>query len=403
MQDSILTIHEMMAAGPNAPIENPYTLYARARRETPVLEVSGMGPDPAMLLTRYDDVHAALRDSERFSNASNGDRGIGILIGRTMIAMDGSEHLRNRALVTPALAPRALRGDFPKMVERIANELIDKFAQKRARNLAGSGTAELVREFTFLFPIRVFVEPLGLPAADVEKFHAWSIDLTRVTVDPPRGLAASAAIRAYLKPIIEAKRAEPADDIISTLVTSEVEGERLDDEQIANFLCLLIMAGAETSFHLIGSTLFALLTHDEALEEVRAHPDRIPLALAETLRWESPIQIVTREVAEDVEVSGSLIKKGRDVILGIGSSNRDETKFEDPDRFDLHRENGEHIAFGLGRHYCAGSRLALLESEIAIRTLFERLPNLRTDANVEPGRMSGFAFRSPTSLPVEFD
>ncbi len=186
MPDEIQTIAEMMSAGPNAPIENPYALYARARRETPVLEVAGFG-SPAKFLTRFDDVQTALRDSETFSSASNGERGIAIVIGRTIVGMDGSEHLRNRALVTPAVAPRALRGDFPSMVARIANELIDQFS--------GKGAAELVRDFTYLFPIRVFVEPLGLPAADVEKFHNWSVDLTRVASDPARGLAASAAIR----------------------------------------------------------------------------------------------------------------------------------------------------------------------------------------------------------------
>ena len=271
MSASFQTIQEMMAAGPNAPIENPYALYAQARRENPVVEITAMG-QTSMMLTRFDDVQSALRDWERFSNASNADRGIGILIGRTIIGMDGTEHLRNRALVTPAMAPRALRGDFPAMVERIAHELIDRFA----RTGAGTGRAELVRDFSFLYPIRVFVEPLGLPAADIERFHDWSIDLTQVVSDPARGLAASAAIREYLGPAIAAKRAEPADDIISTLVTSEVEGERLGDEQIANFICLLIMAGAETTYHLIGSTLFALLTHDDAMDEIRAHPDRMP-------------------------------------------------------------------------------------------------------------------------------
>ncbi|MBJ19153.1 MAG: cytochrome P450 [bacterium] len=388
------TIDEMMAAGPNAAIEDPYSLYARARRETPVLEVAGFG-SPARFLMRFEDVQSALRDWETFSSVSNGERGIAIVIGRTIIGMDGREHLRNRALVTPAVAPRALRGDFPAMVRRIADELIDRFA--------GKGSAELVRNFTYLFPIRVFVEPLGLPAADIERFHNWAIDLTQVANDPPRGLAASAAIREYLKPIIAAKRSEPADDIISTLVTSEVEGERLGDEHIANFLCLLIMAGAETTYHLIGSTLYALLTHGAALEEVRAHRDRIPLAVAETLRWESPVQVVTREAQADVEMSGVLIKKGTDVVIGIGSANRDESQFEDPDRFDLHREGAEHIAFGFGRHYCAGSRLALLEAEIGLGALFERLPNLRMDEGAEPGNMSGFAFRSPTSLPVVFD
>ena len=140
------TIDEMMAAGPNAAIEDPYSLYARARRETPVLEVAGFG-SPARFLMRFEDVQSALRDWETFSSVSNGERGIAIVIGRTIIGMDGREHLCNRALVTPAVAPRALRGDFPAMVRRIADELIDRFA--------GKGSAELVRNFTYLFPIRV--------------------------------------------------------------------------------------------------------------------------------------------------------------------------------------------------------------------------------------------------------
>jgi len=126
------------------------------------------------------------------------------------------------------------------------------------------------------------------------------------------------------------------------------------------------------------------------------------LAVQETLRWESPVQIVTREAREDMEVRGVLIEKGSDVIMGIGSANRDEAQFDDPDRFDLHREEAEHIAFGFGRHYCAGSRLALLEAEVGLGTLFERLPNLRIDKRAERPKMSGFAFRSPTSLSVAF-
>jgi len=401
------TIEDMLLAGPNAPIEDPYALYARARRETPVLTCSEAGL-ASYLVTRYDDVRLALRDHERFSSASNGERGIAIVIGRTIVGMDGAEHLRHRALITPAVAPRALRGDFPAMVRGIADELVDRFAAE--------GRADLVRDFAFLYPIRVFVEPLGLPPGDIEQFHAWSIDLTRVAHDPARGLAASAAIRAYLQPIIAAKRAAPGDDIISTLVTSEVEDDErggaahLSDEQIANFICLLIMAGAETTYHLLGSALYALLSHPDALEEVRVHPDRIPLAIEETLRWESPVQIVTREVREDVEMSGVTLERGRDVVLAIGSANRDESRFPEPDRFDLHRfdaaagdePSAEHIAFGFGRHYCAGSRLALLEAETALRTLLGRLPDLRFDPDAARAKMAGVAFRSPDTLPVRF-
>ncbi|MEM9174666.1 MAG: cytochrome P450 [Myxococcota bacterium] len=409
-RDAVEPIEAMMAQGPNAPIEDPYTLYARARREAPVARLAGV-ERPTFLFTRHADVRAALRDPARFSSASNGDRGIALVIGRTVVGMDGEEHLRHRALITPAVAPRALRGAFAERVERIADALIDPLAQ--------AGRADLVRDFAFLYPIRVFVEPLGLPPEDVERFHHWSIDLTGIAKDPARGFAAATAIRAYLEPIITERRKALGDDILSTLIRSEVpvpgkdETARLGDDQIANFLMLLIMAGAETTYHLLGSTLFALLSHPAALDAVRAAPDRIPLAIDETLRWESPVQIVTRELTADVEIAGVRIAKGSDAILGIGPANRDPEVFADPDRFDLERfapdaksadgAGVEHIAFGFGRHYCAGSRLALLEAETGLRRLLARLPNLRFDTEARPARMGGFAFRSPDHLPVRFD
>jgi cytochrome P450 len=202
--------------------------------------------------------------------------------------------------------------------------------------------------------------------------------------------------------VVERRRARPTDDLISRLVVAEVDGERLSDEEIISFLRLLVMAGAETTYHLMGSALFALLSDAALLRAVRDDRDLIAPLLDETLRWESPVQIVTRETAQDTVLAGVELPKGTDVIVGIGSANRDERRYADPDRFDIQRQGEPHIAFGFGKHYCAGSRLALLEATVGIEALFDRLPGMRFDSQVAPSRMVGVAFRSPDHLKVRF-
>jgi cytochrome P450 len=375
--------------GPN----DPYPVYRRLRDESPVLPVTSWTGGNSYLLTRYDDVREALRNDALFSNRSN-ERTVGAVFGRTIIEMDGREHLRHRNIITPALAPRALKGGFPAAVASIAHELIDRFA--------ADGRADLVADFTFTFPLRVFTLILDLPVEDYDAFHRWSIDLTGVSDDPPAALEASRLVADYLRPIVEKRRAEEGGDLISRLVHAEVEGERLSDEEVISFLRLLVTAGAETTYHLIGSALYALLTHPEQLEELRADPSLLQSTIDETLRWESPISITNREVLSPTEVGGVAIPAGAGIVLAIGSANRDERKFPEPDRFDIHRSPNEHVAFGFGKHYCAGSRLAYLEARVGLRALLDRLPGLRLDPGQDCG-LVGFAFRGPDRLPVLFE
>jgi cytochrome P450 len=375
-----------------SPVPDPYAVYRRLRRERPVIAMTGQLGNSVML-TRYDDIVQALRDSERFSSRGNA-RGIGLVMGRTILELEGREHLRQRRLVTPAFSPRALREGLDGVVASIVDQLIDGFAADRS--------ADLVSQFTFTFPLRVMAHILGLPIRDFEQFHHWALDLISISDDPARGFAAAEKIVDYLRPILEERRREPKEDLVTALLHAEVEGERLTEDEVLSFLRLLIPAGAETTYRLTGSLIYALLTHREVLEEVRADRRCIDRAIEETLRWEAAVQYVSRETTVPVEVAGVEIAAGELVMMAIGSANRDESHFEDPDRFDLHRANaGDHVAFGFGEHFCLGSNLARLEAKIAVNALLDRLPNLRL-APDEPCRIVGLAFRSPDRLPVLF-
>ena len=303
--------------------------------------------------------------------------------------------LRQRRIVTPAFSPRALRSGLEEVVVRTVNQLIDEFA--------GDGRAELVQQFTFTFPLRVIAHVLGIPISDFHQFHHWALDLLAISDDPMKGLEAAQKIVDYLRPILEERRREPREDLVSTLLHTEVEGERLTEEEVLGFLRLLLPAGAETTYRLTGSLIFALLSHPAVLEEVRADRTVLPLAIEETLRWESAVQYVSRETAVDTEVAGVALPAGTLLMLAIGSANRDETRFARPDSFDPRREDvSAHLAFGFGEHFCLGSNLARLEATAALTALLDRLPNLR----FEPGKAStivGMAFRSPDHLPVLFD
>jgi cytochrome P450 len=392
MERAAASIVSLFGGNEVSDITDPYRVYARLRRDEPAILVETMAGNGAYFFTRYRDVYAILRDDHLFSNRAN-DRGISLIMGRTIVAMDGDEHLRHRKLVSAAFAPRSLDAEFKAGAAATANALIDGFAAR--------GRAELVEEFTFTFPIRVLCDILALPVEDYAAFHRWAIDLTMVARDPARGLAASQAMAEYLLPFIRQRRAAPSDDLISSLAHAEVDGHRLTDEEVTSFLRLLVLAGAETTYHLIGSTLVALLKDRELLARVYADRKLLEPVMNEAVRWESPIQMVSRETVEPVTVAGVELPAGADLLLSIGSANRDDSEFEEPDRFDIERKRGEHIAFGFGRHFCVGARLAKTEFNVAMNALLDRLPNLE----LEPGedcRVVGLAFRGPDRLPVRF-
>lgn len=279
-------------------------------------------------------------------------------------------------------------------MKKTAHGIIDEFSSK--------GNADLRADFSFCYPLAVFVQILGLPANESNRFHEWAIDLTLVASDPEKGIAASQKMLDYLTPVVQRKRADPTSDLISILAAAEVDGTRLSDVAVVSFLRLLILAGAETTSHLLSSALYCLLKDPDLLERVLFDRSLVPALLGETLRWEAPIATVIRQASRETEISGVTIAKGTNVLCNIGSANRDERFFHHPEVFDIDRVDKEHIAFGFGKHFCAGSRLALLEAEVGINAILDRLPNLQVPAG-EEFRITGFSFRGADRLPVEFD
>jgi cytochrome P450 len=323
---------------------------------------------------------------------------MGFLMGHTILEMDEPEHRLHRALVAPAFRSKVLARWEDELVGATVHRLIDGFA--------ATGRAELVRHVTFPFPVQVIARILGLPTADYPRFQRWSLELISVTADLDRAVAASRHLAAYFSSIIAERRADPRDDLISDLVRTEFEGEALDDDEILAFLRLLLPAGAETTFRSSGNLLFGLLTHPEQLDAVRADRDLIPQAMEEALRWEPPLLGIMRVATRDTELCGVRIGKGMHVAVHLGPANRDETRHQRPDEFDIFRDPKQHVAFGFGPHMCLGMHLARMETRVAVNAVLDRLPGLRRDEEAwvrDDVHIHGDVFRSPTALPVVFD
>ncbi len=373
-----------------------YDYWEGCRRDQPVGRFGGPESD-IWLVTRYADVELVLRDPKRFSSRVNADT-MGPVMGTVILAMDGEEHRRYRNLVAHAFRPSALASWEAALIVPTIHRLID--------GLAGRTRAELVEEITSRFPVQVIAGVLGVPSEDHEQFHTWALDMNKGPDDYPVSTAASAAMRAYLTPIVEDRKAHPTDDLVSDIVTAEIDGERLGDEHIYGFLRLLLPAGAETTFAAMGSCLLALLERPDVLARVRSDPTLLDAVVEETLRWETSVTMVNRETTCPVVIDGVEIPQGVSLVCATGSANRDESRYSDPDQWDLDRREPPHIAFGTGRHQCLGMHLARMELRIGLGALLDRLPGLRlddTDPSVASVRVEGLAFRSPPRLPVLFD
>ena len=295
--------------------------------------------------------------------------------------MDPPEHHKLRRLISHSFTPKRVADLAPRIVE-IATELLD--------GLSGSRQLDLVSQFAYPLPVTVIAELLGVPIADRELFRGWADHLLSM----PRADFTSEsfartvedALRemdAYLLRHCLARRRRPGDDLISDLVTAEVDGERLDDEEVVNFSRLLLLAGHITTTMLLGNTVLCLHEFREAASELRADRSRIPAALEEVLRFRPPFPQMARVTTADVELSGHAIPSGQLVLLWLLAANHDERQFADPERLAIHRNPNEQMAFGHGVHFCLGAPLARLEGKLAVDLLLSRLADIEITAGAE--------------------
>ncbi|HWC36316.1 MAG TPA: cytochrome P450 [Mycobacteriales bacterium] len=382
-------------------IDNVHERYAEWRGKCAVMpgnpfsdETQTMNTAPTgFTALSHAAVSEVLSDSERFSTSLYADI-MGVVMGRTMLQMDGAEHRAHRLLATPAFRQKMLDHWRTELVEVVCDELISSFE--------GRGHAELVKEFTFAFPVQVIARMIGLPRSDYRRFQRLSIELLNVVYDWDTGTKAAVQLREYFTPILDDRRANPQDDLMSALAGAEIDGQRLTDEEIFSFLLLILPAGVETTYRSSGNLLVALLTHPHYLDEVRGDEAALRTAIEEGLRWEPPITALVRICVVDTEVAGVAIKAGDGVNVSIASANRDPAKFDNPDEFNPHREGLSHLTFGHGPHMCLGMHLARMESAVALGMLFDRIPNLALDPSYDAPKIAGVAFRSPAAIHVRF-
>ncbi|HTH92661.1 cytochrome P450 [Mycobacterium sp.] len=381
-------------------VENVHEKLRLAREKhrvmvgNPIVETPAQNLDIAgVTVLGYDECQTVLTHPENFSSSIY-ENIMGPVMGRTLLQQEGDEHRASRALVSPLFRAKLLERWRIELVEVVVHELIDRFASR--------GRADLVREFTFAFPVQVIARLMGLPREDYVRFQQLSIELLSVVYNWDIGIAASATLKEYFGEILAERRRDPQDDLISTLAESEIDGKRLSDDEIFAFLLLILPAGVETTYRASGNLLVAMLSEPSLLETLREDRDMLRGAIEEALRWEPPISTVVRVARCDCELGGITIPKGTNVSVSVAAANRDPTHYADPDRFDPTRKNIAHLTFGGGPHVCLGMPLARMETTVAINGLLDRLPDLHLDPSAPAPNITGVAFRSPATLPVEF-
>ncbi len=340
----------------------------------------------------YEEAAQVLRDWETYSSSAHSR--MDDFRGVTIRQMDGEAHRRHRSLVAYAFRP--------SVVERWEREVVRPVIEGILDAVAPRGRADLVADVTSAYPIQVICNILGFPPDDHAQFIQWAEGITHGMMNPVAGLAARDGLGEWLRPHVEERRRHARDDLLSELVTAEIEGEKLDDDHLYGFLRLLIPAGAETTYRAMGIVLLALLEHPEVLDAARANPEQIPDIVTETLRWETSIPGSFRTTTRDTELGGCPIPAGSNVQVVLGMADRDGSRWSDPDRWEPTRDPQPNLAFGFGPHHCLGVHLARMELYVGVQSVLERLPNLRLDPDGPTPAIEGEAFRGPSQIPVLF-
>ncbi len=382
-------------------VNDPYPYFEHMRRTAPVwrgtLMESDLMPDELKVeenwtLFDFESVFAAFREDTVFASEMY-NQTIGLVFGPTILGMHGKEHHDHRSLVSKAFKQSALNKWEPEVIDPICDQLVDEFKN--------DGGADLVKALTFEFPTRVTAALLGLPQEDLEMFRRLSLQLISITEDIEAGLTASVELGTYFQEQVDQRRSTMTDDVIGDLVAAEIDGEKLTDDAIISFLRLLLPAGLETTYRSSGNLLQLLLTHPDQMQALQQDRSLISAAIEEGIRFETPLVLVMRNTTRAVEMHGITVPKGAQVNLCMGSANRDENRWENPDAFDIHRPRRAHISFAGGIHSCLGMHLARVETKAMLNSLFDRVTDLQLLADVDT-KIVGMPFRSPKHLPVTF-
>jgi cytochrome P450 len=375
---------------------DPYPIYKQLREEEPVCFVESVG---LWLVTRWDGVQYVDKTPELFTGDTEPST-LRRTFGPNLLASEGTYHHRIRSIIYPWFRVGAI-GDYPdKVIAPVANELVDAFAER--------GEADLVSELAEPLSVRVLKRALGLDFVEEETLRRWFVELATGAAnfegDPEKQAIADAASREVnetVAPVLERLEAEPNDTLLSSMIHTEVDGERLTREEIQSNLKVMIVGGLQAGTDLIALSLWAILAHPEQLEEVKADPGLVDPAIEEAARWHSPVGTSTRQTTRETELAGVRLEEGALIAAVLASANHDERNWTEPERYDIHRREGSHLAFATGPHLCIGARLGRYEARTAWRVLLDRLPNIRLDAE-RPIEISGWEFRSPHHLWVRW-
>ena len=369
-----------------AAMQDPYPLYRKLREADPIHRSRAAH---GWVLFRHADCAAVLRDprfsaDDRNRNTAEQERRAAIEDGLAdpeanrepiMLRSDPPGHTRLRAIVSKAFTPRAIAAWEPR-VEEITHHLLDELVQRPR--------FELIREFAVPLPVTIIAEMLGVPSEDHTTFKRWSDHLVGF-LDPaaspgPEVLKQTVEeFGEFMGKIADERRREPRDDLLTALVQAEEAGNRLSENDLLSTLALLLAAGNETTSNLIGNSVLALLRNPQQTARIRAEPEAMDGAIEELLRWDSPVQFTMRIPTEDLDFEGHRFEKGQQIILVLGSANRDPGIYERAEELDLGRKENRHLAFGFGIHFCLGAQLARVEARVALGALLERLPGLRLE------------------------
>lgn len=392
-------------------LANPYPLYQHLRETDPVLWDEELGG--CWVLTRHADIMAGLRD-QRLS-ARRMDIGTDWLpaelqarlsppilaLTRQLLFLDPPDHTRLRGLVSRAFTPRMVEKLRPH-IQQLVDELL-------APALL-TGQIEAISEFAYPLPAIVIAEMLGVPPQDREQFTQWTRAFGTLLDGGSGGMDAEVAIQSllgvaefmdYFRALIRTQRQRPRENLLQAMQEAEEQGDMLSEEELLGNCVLLLAAGHGTTTHLIGNGLLALLRNPEQMEHLHADPTLLPLAVAELLRYDSPVQLTSRVATAPLHLGEKEIAAGQEVMFSLGAANHDPAQFAEPERLDLRRAENRHLAFGQGIHFCLGAPLARVEAEVAFGTFLRLCPDPRL-ATPAVEHFPSQVFRGLVALPIAF-